>query len=92
MRAEAGAKPCIGQSKDSDPMRRVKGGEVEEEVVVLSRTDRKGMARPLPEGTHPKQTFSGKRRKKEKVNLTLSLFLAAVRMYLFKGLSAFFVK
>jgi len=38
----------------------------ESEVVVLSRTDRQGMARPLPSRKHAVETKHG-RRKKEKV-------------------------
>jgi len=41
----------------------------ESEVVVLSRTDRQGMARPLPSRKHAVEPKHG-RRKKEKVHLS----------------------
>ena len=39
----------------------------EDDFVTLTRTDRSGMARPVPESKHPTETWGGKRRKKQKV-------------------------
>lgn len=42
-------------------------GKKEAEEVVLTRTDRSGMVRPLPAREYPDETQGGKRRKKQKV-------------------------
>ena len=43
----------------------------EDEVVVLTRTDRSGISRPVPERQHPQEAKGG-RRKKPKVKILLS--------------------
>ena len=42
-------------------------GSREGEEVVLTRTDRSGMVRPLPTREYPDETQGGRRRKKQKV-------------------------
>ena len=49
-------------------------GSKEGEEVVLTRTDRSGMVRPLPAREYPDESHSGKRRKKPKVRTRFVIF------------------
>ncbi|KAH3830628.1 hypothetical protein DPMN_103873 [Dreissena polymorpha] len=46
----------------------------DEEFVTLTRTDRSGMSRPLPEGQFPAESGGGKRRRKKQKVIYSSLF------------------
>lgn len=45
-------------------------GQEEEDFVTLTRTDRSGLARPVPESRHPAESGGKRRRKKQKVGLS----------------------
>ena len=56
---------------DSRPSQHPVKADDDDNVVVLSRMNREGMSRPLPERTQPAEQLTGKkRRRKEKVNFS----------------------
>lgn len=65
------ARTANAQPLAQNPARKQKSGKTDE-VVVLSRTDRHGMSRPLPQRAHPQEPRRG-RRKREKVGDVIHL-------------------
>lgn len=49
------------------PQGQGRGQDEEEDFVTLTRTDRSGLARPVPESRHPAESGGKRRRKKQKV-------------------------